>query len=71
MAGDRVECRSNHQYLGRPLAFYWQGMRLEVIQVVAERRTPQRYEFRIQAANNEFFELTYDDNTDQWSVSHL
>jgi hypothetical protein len=71
MATDRVECRSNHKYLGYPLAFYWKDMRLEITRVVAESSTPQGYVFRVQTANNGIFELTYDNNSDQWSISHL
>lgn len=71
MVPDRVECRSDHEYIGRPLAFYWQDLRLEVTRVLAESRTPQSFVFRVQAANNELFELVYDHNTDQWSVTHL
>jgi hypothetical protein len=71
MVPDRVECRSDHEYIGRPLAFYWQDVRLEVTQVLAESRTPQGFVFRVQATNNELFELVYDRNTDQWSVTHL
>ncbi len=71
IAPQRVECRSDHEYLGRPVAFYWQDARLEITRVVSESRTPQGYVFRVQAAHYGIFELIYDEHSDQWSVSHL
>jgi hypothetical protein len=71
MAGDRVEIRSNHEYIGRPLAFYWHDKRYEVAEVLAQNRTPEGYIFRVQAVNTGTFELIYDDFTDQWSVHQL
>ena len=68
---DRVECRSDHDYIGHPLAFYWQDKRLEVSEVLVQIHTPHGYSFRVR--NNDFgiFELIYDTNTDEWSVHHL
>ncbi len=71
MPGDIVECRSDHNYIGHPLAFYWQGTRLEVVDILSEKRTPQGYTFRVLAASFGEFELVYDANTDQWSVDQL
>lgn len=71
MAPDRVICRSDHDYIGHPTAFYWQEQCLEVTLVIAQNRTPQGYWFKVR--NDEFgiFELEYDMNTDQWSVHQL
>ncbi len=71
MAADQVEIRSDHDYIGRPLAFYWQDKRLEVDEVLAQSRTPNGY--TISVRNNEAgtFELTYDSRTDEWSVRQL
>ena len=68
---DRVECRSDHDYIGHPLAFYWQDKRLEVSEVLVQIHTPHGYSFQVR--NNDFgiFELIYDTNTDEWSVHHL
>lgn len=71
MAADRVEIRSNHEYIGRPLAFYWQDKRYEVTAVLAQSRTPEGYVYRVQAAGMGIFELIYNDSTDQWSVHQL
>ena len=66
--GDRVECRSDHDYIGRPLAFYWQGKRLEVAQVLAQNRTPFGYTFKVLNDDLGIFELDFDTNKDAWSV---
>ena len=47
MAGDRVECRSDHDYTGRPLAFYWQDQRLEVTEVLVQYRTPSGITYQV------------------------
>jgi hypothetical protein len=68
MTSDLVECRSDHDYIGQPLAFYWQDKRLEVMEILAENRTPWGYSFRVRNEDYGIFELNYDMNTDQWSV---
>jgi hypothetical protein len=68
MSADMVECRSDHEYIGHPLAFFWQGQRLEVTEILAEQRTPQGYTFSVHNQVYGIFELSYDTNTDQWSV---
>ena len=69
--GDRVECRSDHDYFGHPLAFYWQDMRLEVAEVLSQNRTPHGYTFRVRNIDFGLFELDFDINTDEWSVQQL
>ena len=71
MTSDRVECRSDHGYIGRPLAFYWQGKRLEIDEVLLEKRTPYGYSFQVRNDDFGSFELNYDIHTDQWSVRQL
>lgn len=71
MTFTRVECRSDHDYIGRPLAFYWQDNRLLVIDVLTQIRTVQGYSFRVQASDSGIFKLDYDTDTDQWSVQPL
>jgi hypothetical protein len=68
---DRVECRSDHDYIGHPLAFYWQDKRLEVSEVLVQIRTPLGYSFRVRNKDFGIFELIYDTNTDEWSVHPL
>lgn len=71
MAPDLVICRSDYDYLGYPLAFYWQEQRLEVAEVLVQNRTPNGYSFRVRTDKFGIFELDYDLNTDEWSVCHL
>jgi hypothetical protein len=71
MSGDRVECRSDHDYTGRPLAFYWQDQRLEVAEVLVQYRTPQGLTYQVQTDGSGIFKLDYDTNADEWSVQPL
>ncbi len=71
MAPDRVICRSDHDYPGYPLAFYWQEQRLEVAQILIHNHTPGGYSFRVRTEAEGIFELDYDINADEWSVYHL
>ena len=71
MTGDRVECRSDHDYTGRPLAFYWQEQRLEVTEVLVQYRTPLGLSYQVQTASSGIFKLDYDTHTDEWSVQPL
>jgi hypothetical protein len=68
MPSDRVECRSDHAYIGLPLAFYWQNKRLEVAQILSENQNPNGYSFRVLNEELGYFELSYDFQTDEWSV---
>jgi hypothetical protein len=71
MTSARVECRSDHAYIGRPLVFYWQDKRLEVAEVLAQNQTPLGYSFRVRNENFGMFKLDYDTDTDAWSVQQL
>jgi hypothetical protein len=66
--GDKVECRSDHAYPGYPVAFYWQGLRLEVTEIVSEEQHPRGYTFLARNENLGIFELNFDIDSDQWSV---
>jgi len=73
---DPVECRSDSQYAERPLALHWQGERLEVLEILARRRTPQGQWFRVRAGRPRqqaelIFDLQYDDTADAWQISPL
>jgi hypothetical protein len=68
MSSDRVECRSDHAYIGHPVAFYWQDKRLEVGKIISEKQDPTGYSFRVLNEEYGCFELIYALNTDEWSV---
>jgi hypothetical protein len=67
----QVEVRSDHDYIGHPLAFEWQGVRLEVAEVISQTRDPNGYSFRVLSEDFGIFELNYDIQSDQWSVNQL
>ncbi len=69
--GDQVECRSDFTYAQRPVAFYWQGERLEVAELVTQSRSPTGFSFRVRTVESGIFDLDYDINTDEWSVHQL
>jgi hypothetical protein len=69
--GDRVELRSDHDYIGHPLAFDWQGIHLQVTEVISQTRIPHGYSFRVLNQDFGIFELNYDTQSDQWSVNQL
>jgi hypothetical protein len=66
--GDKVESRSDHAYPGYPVAFYWQGLRLEVTKIISEEQHPWGYSFQAWNETLGIFELNFDIDTDQWSV---
>ena len=66
-----VEVRSDHDYIGRPLAFTWHDERLEVTEVLLQNHTPLGYTFKVRNEKQGIFELDYDISTDQWSVEQL
>jgi len=68
MMVDQVECRSDFEYAQRPIAFYWQGIRLEVTEVLTQNRTPSGMTFLVCNENLGIFELNYDISSDQWSI---
>jgi hypothetical protein len=65
---DIVECRSSASYAERPLAFTWQGQRLEVVEILSRWRTPAGLGFRVCTEQAEVFELVYNENVDEWSI---
>jgi hypothetical protein len=67
----RVICRSDHDYIGYPLAFYWQDQRLDVSEVLVQNRTPTGYSFRVATQDSGIFELVYNLDNDQWSIQQL
>lgn len=68
---DLVECRSDFEYAQRPVAFYWQGVRLRVTEILSQSLHPEGYSFRVRDEERGIFELDYDSNADQWSVRQL
>jgi hypothetical protein len=64
-----VECHSSSRYAERPLAFYWQGQRLEVESILARWQTPSALCFRVLTRSSQrTFELQYDESADTWRI---
>ena len=71
MEHNPVECLSGHTYAERPIALWWEGERLNIIEIVIRWRIPGGRRFRVQAENDRFFELRYCEQQDEWQVSLL
>ena len=68
---NQVICRSDYDYIGYPLAFYWLEQRLEVAKILEQNRTPTGFSFRVRTEDFGIFELDYNLEADQWSVHQL
>jgi hypothetical protein len=64
----QVECRSEYTYAQRPVAFLWQGERLEVEEVQASWQHPQGKKFLIRTRDDRIFELTYNELNQDWHI---
>jgi hypothetical protein len=65
---DLVECYSGGEYAERPRALHWQGLRLEVSEVLRSWRSLEGVRFLVRAADDRVFELGYAIETDAWSI---
>ena len=63
-----VECHSEHAYAQRPTALCWQGLRLEIAEVLAQWRHPEGVCFKVRTCEHGIFELTYNESNDQWII---
>jgi hypothetical protein len=70
MAPDLVECHSGFAYGERPIAFQWEGRRVEVAEVEASWRIPGGRRFRVRTRDGRVFELFYGELYDEWRI-HL
>jgi hypothetical protein len=68
MQGAVVECHSDTEYADRPLAFTWQGRRLEIAEILGRWRGPNGKSFRIKTLDGQVFDLIYREIPDDWLV---
>ena len=68
---DTVECRSDTEYVERPISLIWQGRRLEIAEILSRWRGPAEKGFRVKTADGQAFELTYRAVSDDWQVQPL
>ena len=66
--GELVECHSGFMYAYRPVALTWEGLRLEIVRILAEWRTPENNYFRVRTTDGREFELAYNQVMDEWQV---
>jgi hypothetical protein len=64
----RVECRSDSEYAERPIALYWQEQRLEIVEILSRWRTPAGKGFRVRTADDQIFELIYNEISADWQI---
>lgn len=68
MLNECVECRSDYDYAGRPVAFYWLGQRLEVERVISQWQLPHEKCFRVSTMDGQVFVLCYVFALDEWQI---
>ena len=67
----QVECYSGHTYAQRPVAFVWNGQRVEIDEIETDENFPEGKYFRVRTSNGLRFELTYLTNEDKWIINAL
>lgn len=67
----QVECYSGGEYAERPRVLYWQGMRLEIAEIMASWRTPAGKRFQVRMQDGWVFELAYSFETDAWTIVQI
>ncbi len=65
---DLVECHSGFAYADRPTALHWLGERLEIAAILQSWLTPSGRCFRVRTIDDRIFDLTYNQDSDQWQV---
>jgi hypothetical protein len=58
-------------YAERPLAFDWEGQRLQIMKIVQRWRSPQGLGFQVVTDDQRLFELFYDLPGDAWQVKQI
>ncbi len=69
MSPELVECHSGITYGERPIALYWEGERLLIVEVEARWRLPDGRKFRVRVEDERTFELYYIEHIDEWRIS--
>ena len=63
-----VECYSGSRYAERPVTFEFLGQTHMVKAVVQTWRSPSAFHYRLRTEEDESFELTYYEGTDEWVI---
>jgi hypothetical protein len=67
----QVECYSGSRYAERPVSFELLGQSHTVKDVIKTWRSPSGLHFQVRTEEDEYFELTYHDRTEEWSIMSL
>ncbi len=63
-----VECRSDDSYAQRPVALNLNEQRLEIVEIIAQWRTPDGKYFRVRTSDGQIFELSYFEANHEWQL---
>lgn len=66
-----VECISSAKYGERPTAVLIEQERLEIEAIIRSWRSPDGPVFQVLTKNDQAFELTFNEASDQWSFSAI
>ena len=66
---ESVECHSGYTYGERPVAFQWEGARLEVDEVMTQWRSPEGRQFCVRTGDGRIFELVYREHSGKWLIT--
>jgi len=66
-----VECRSESEYAENPRALRWEGKRHVIVEILGSWRSPDGKGYRVQTADNGFFDVFYNEVNDAWNVHQI
>ena len=66
-----VECHSGFTYADRPIALTWENHRLEIIEIPARWRSPEKRHFRVRTSTGQDFELSFREADNEWQITQL
>lgn len=63
-----VHCHSDFRYAERPISFHYAGQMHQVLDVLAESKTENGYQFTVLAEARHHYKLFYDEYHDVWCI---
>jgi len=69
--GELVECHSGFTYADKPIALTWESRRLEITEITARWRSPERQHFPVHTSDGQEFELSYHESDDEWQITRF
>ena len=64
-----VECHSGYKYAVRPTFVLSNGNRYKIIEIIKQWKSPTSINFQVLTVDEKAFELRYEAERDEWSVS--